>query len=164
MKQKKSKENKKGIRKKWVKPATWLFFLKAVEATLLLLLGDGIHTLLQVSSGQLRIAALLALLLDLVQAPPVVLRRLVLDILQLRLQLVAATTPAVAIRLDLVLLVFKVRQCLLESLSQLLLGVEMLLDGADAGLLIFMDLGDGDVLASRPGGGRAWLPVAREWR
>lgn len=87
----------------------------------------------------LGIAALLALLFDLVHAPPLVLG-LGLEFLEFGLELVAPVAPCVAVRLDLLLLMFKIGEGLLQRLRQLLLGGQVLLDGANACLLILLDL------------------------
>ena len=78
--------------------------LKAIQAPLLLLLGDGVHPLLQMRPGNLGVPPLPPLLLDLLQAPPVVLLRLVLELLELGLEVVGAAPPRVAVGPDHVLL------------------------------------------------------------
>lgn len=126
--------------------------LEAVETALLLLLGDGVHALLEARVRNLGVAPLAPLLLHLLQAPPVVLLRLVAQVLDLALELARPPPPRLAVRLDLVLLPLQVRERLLERRRQLLLGREVLLDQSDAGFLVFLDLGGCNVLAGRPGG------------
>lgn len=95
------------------------------------------------------VATLLALFLNLLHAPAVVLLRLLLELLDLGLELIGAAAPGVAVSLDLVLLSLQIGQGFLEGGGKLLLGHEMFLDEADAGFLVFLDLGDGHVLAGR---------------
>lgn len=127
--------------------------LEAVETALLLLLGDGVHALLEARVRNLGVAPLAPLLLHLLQAPPVVLLRLVAQVLDLALELARPPPPRLAVRLDLVLLPLQVRERLLEGCCELLLGREVLLDQSDAGFLVFLDLGGCNVLAGWAGGG-----------
>jgi hypothetical protein len=135
--------------------------LEAVQASLLLFLADGVHALLEVCAGDLCIAALLALFLDLHHAPTVLLlgaaALLSLDGgIEIVLQVRSAFTPRVAVGFELVALALQVSEGLLEGGGELLLGEEVLLDGADFGLLVFMDLGEREVFAAGS--------VAEGWR
>lgn len=98
----------------------------------------------------LGVAALLALLLDLVQAPPVVLLRLLLELLELRFEIGGSAAPGIAIGLELLLLPLEVCERFLQSLRKLLLGKEMLLDCSDPRFLVLLNLRECKILAGRP--------------
>lgn len=128
--------------------------LEAVQAALLLLaLVNGIHTVLELLACCLGGLALLTLLFDGLQTPTVVVvllgRLAVLEVLELAFKIASLLPPGIAIGLDLVGLLLEVGQGLLERLCQLALSVEVLLNSANASLLVLGDLRDVDIVLAR---------------
>ena len=128
--------------------------LEAVQRSLLLLLADGIHAFLKVCSCDLGVASLLTLFFDLEHGPAVLLVHATVlsglfGLLDLVLELSRTASPSINLLLHLVALSLEISESFLEGLSELLLGEEMLLDGANAGLLVFMNLGDSEIFAAR---------------
>ena len=97
--------------------------------------------------GDLGIAPLAPFFLDLLHAPAVALllafplRRLLAQLLALRLERLGAPLPHVCFLPESGLLPLQVGEGLFEGRCELFFGLEVLFDEADAGFLIFLDLG-----------------------
>lgn len=129
--------------------------LETIQASLLLLFADGIHALLQMGSGNFSVPSLLSFFLDLQHAPSIFLVCACVlfsipSFLEIKLKFASAFSPCITIRFDLVALSLQIRKCLFQGCCQLLLSEQMFLDCANPGLLVFLDLRDGKVLAAGP--------------
>jgi hypothetical protein len=131
-----------------------LSILKAVQASLLLLFADRIHPLLQMCSSNFGVPSLLSFFFDLEHAPPVLLVRStillsLLGLFHLLFKLRGTSSPCIDLGLHLIALPLEICKSFLESLGELLLSKEVLLNGANASFLVLMDLGDSKVFAAR---------------
>lgn len=137
-------------------------FSETVQASLLLLFADGIHSLLQVGACNLGVSSLLSLLLHLQHAPSVLLLLAsvcfsLLRFLQLQLEISSTSSPGITVSLDLVALSLEVRECFLEGRGELLLREQVFLNCSDASFLVLLNLRYGKIVAGRSvGQGGCW--------
>lgn len=124
--------------------------LETVESALLFLLVEGGHPLLELGPGGFGFAAGASLLFNGLEGHALG-AALLAKSAQLFLQLPRLLLPSLAVGLDFVALRFEITKSLLQCGGELLLSVEMLLNGADARFLFLNNLTANQLLASVSG-------------
>lgn len=122
--------------------------LETVERALLLLV-DCVHPLFQLRPSGLGFPPCIPFFFDGLKRKPGRVAFLAEGI-KLVLVLPSLLLPCLHVRLDLLALGLQVSKCLFEGGGELLLGVEMLLNGTDAGFLVLNDLSADKLFAGMP--------------